>query len=277
VLVYKHFPMTLSPQAAGRVLIKLDDGQPLLAERAVGTGSVLLLGAGVHVDWSNLPLKPLFLPLLARLTLQLAGTETERTMGLAGAPVRIPSRGKVADQAGEPEVEIIRPSGEIVRFRKADQDADGWRYSDTHEAGVYLVRQVNRKPPKQMAFAVNIDPAESDPATVTQAELQARFGTRPLLFCDNPSDLAGTIERLREGTSLWEWFLAAVLIALVLEVFLANRGAAALPAQARPETSTRPQSMESSSSGPAGAAAHDDVRGFLESLQQNAATPSWRE
>ncbi len=116
VLVYKHFPMTWSPQAAGRVLIKLDDGQPLLAERIVGTGSVLLLGTGVHVDWTNLPLKPLFLPLLARLTLHLAGAETERTTGLAGAPVRLPlGRGKVHDQAGEPEVEVVRPSGEVVR------------------------------------------------------------------------------------------------------------------------------------------------------------------
>ena len=266
------------PAGRGPALIKLDDGQTLLAERAVGTGSVLLLGTGVPVDWTNLPLKPLFLPLLARLTLHLAGAETERTMGLAGAPVRLPlGRGKVQDQAGEPEVEIVRPSGEVVRIRKADQAADGWRYSDTHEAGVYLVRQVNRKPPKQMALAVNIDPAESDPAAVTQAELQARFGTRPLLFCANPNDLAGTIERLREGTSLREWFLAAILIALVLEVFLANRGAAALAAQARPETSPRPQSLESSSSGPAGPAAQDDVRGFLESLQQNAATPSLRE
>ena len=54
----------------------------MLAEQAVGAGSVLLLGTGVHVDWTNLPLKPLFLPLLARLTLHLAGAETERTMGL---------------------------------------------------------------------------------------------------------------------------------------------------------------------------------------------------
>ncbi len=49
------------------------------------------------------------------------------------------------------------------------------------------------------------------------------------------------------------------------------------PAQPRPETSTRPQSMASVSSGPAGAAAQDDVRGLLESLQQDAATQSLRE
>ena len=188
VLVYKHFPMTWSPQTTAAALIKLDDGQPLLAERTVGTGSVLLLGTGVHVDWTNLPLKPLFLPLLARLTLHLAGAENERTMGMAGVPVTLPlGRGKVQDQPGEPEVEVVRPSGEVVRIRMADQNADGWRYADTHEAGVYLVRQVNRKPPKLTAFAINIDPAESDPSTVTQADLQARFGTRPLLFCAIPA------------------------------------------------------------------------------------------
>ena len=82
--------MTLRLQSGSRALIKLNDGQPLLAEQAVGTGSVLLFGTGIHVDWTNLPLKPLFLPLLARLTLHLAGAETERTMGLAGAPVTLP-------------------------------------------------------------------------------------------------------------------------------------------------------------------------------------------
>ena len=104
VLVYKHFPMTWGPQSTGRVLIKLDDGQPLLVERPVGAGSVLLARRRVHVDWTNLPLKPLFLPLLARLTFHLAGAETERTMGLAGAPVSAAAwqEDTAQDQAGEP-------------------------------------------------------------------------------------------------------------------------------------------------------------------------------
>ncbi len=277
ILIYKHFPMTLRLQSGSRALIKLNDGQPLLAEQAVGTGSVLLFGTGIHVDWTNLPLKPLFLPLLARLTLHLAGAETERTMGLAGAPVTLPlGRGRDSEPAAAPDIEVVRPSGEIVRIGKSSQDAEGWHYTDTHEAGVYLVRQVNRKPPKQMAFAVNIDPAESDPGTVSQADLQARFGTRPLLLCDNPDALAVTIERLREGTSLWEWFLGAVLIALVLEVFLANRGAAATAAQ-QDGGGARSQSQAPGLAVSEDASAPDDVRGFLESLQQDAAAPGLRE
>ncbi|MGC8641827.1 MAG: vWA domain-containing protein [Isosphaeraceae bacterium] len=290
VLIYKHFPMTWGSQTAARALIKLNDGLPLLAERQVGAGSVLLLGTSLHVDWTNLPLKPLFLPLVARLTFQLAGVEGERTMALAGAPVIVPlGKHRAETGAGKPEVEVVRPSGEAVRPSKLDLVEGGFRYADTHDAGIYLVRLINRKPAQQMAFAVNIDPAESDPATLTKEDLQARFGTRPLFVCDGPGELSETISRLREGISLWEWFLAAVLICLVLEVFLANRRAQApatgtssaagtSPAGTRPEETVTigEQTVTVGTAESATPPVADDVHGFLESLQQEAARPKLR-
>jgi hypothetical protein len=95
-----------------------------------------------------------------------------------------------------------------------------------------------------MAFAVNIDPAESDPASLTRQELEARFGKRPLNFCENPGDLAETIHRLREGTSLWNWFLAAVLVGLVFEVLLANRKASQAAGGQLPQPNRRPRSAQ---------------------------------
>ncbi len=273
VLVYKYFPLKWSALAPPRVLAKLDDGQALLTERTVGQGAVLFLGTAVHVDWTNLPLKPLFLPMVARLTFQLAGAETERTMGLAGAPVAIPLETGPGATVGKPaELEVVRPSGEVVRVRESERGQGGGavRYADTHEAGVYLVKQLDRNPPKPFAFAVNIDPAESDPAALTSTELQSRFGKQPLFFCAEPAELAQTMQRLHEGTSLWEFFLAAVLIALVLEVFVANRGAAAaMTAQPSPAApglqppSIRPETV----SAPAG----DELHGFLQGLEQTAA------
>lgn len=153
-------------------------------------------------------------------------------------------------------------------MREPEQTSGTFRYADTHEVGNYMARLVNRNPAKLFGFAVNIDPAEVEPATTTRQELQARFGKRPLLNCESPADLADTIRRLREGTSLWEWFLTAVLIALVLEVFLANRGALAaqppvpaiLPAGAQPESSPEPTRVS-----PEG-----ELRDFLEHLGQDS-------
>ena len=163
---------------------------------------------------------------------------------------------------------MVRPSGEVLRVREPEQSAGILHYADTHEVGIYLVRMVNRNVTKQLAFAVNIDPAEVDPTTITRQELQARFGQRPLLYCESPADLADTIQHLREGTSLWEWFLSAVLIGLVVEVFLANRGTTS--AQRPPLASAPVRSETDSPQEPTPASPEDEVRGFLEHLEADA-------
>lgn len=280
VLVYKHFPMTWGPQTSARALIKLDDGVPLLVERPIGSGSVLMQGTALHVDWTNLPLKPLFLPLVARLTFHLAGAENAQATGIAGAPVVVPlGRARSGEETGPPEVELVRPSGEVIRLPKPDLVEGGLRYADTHEAGVYLVRLTNRKAGGRMAFAVNIDPAESDPSTIAREDLQSRFGAQPLFFCQSLDELTETVSRLREGVGLWEWFLAAVLIGLVLEVFLANRRVEAQSAGATLATASAQAAP--GGSGPVVLAepheAADELRGFLEGLQREAARPNLRE
>ena len=234
VLVYKHFPDDLGRAVDGPGA----DRSSTTASHCSWSGRSARArscssGPRLHVDWTNLPLKPLFLPLLTRLTFHLAGAEAERTMGLAGAPVSVPlgkGSGPGQGPAMDAEVEVVRPSGEVVRVpqeRSGRQRLPLRRYSRGRRLPGPAGRPASL--PHSTAFAVNIDPAESDPATLTRQELQSRFGNRPLVFCENPDDLAETITRLREGTSLWEWFLAAVLVGLVLEVFLANRGASAGP------------------------------------------------
>ena len=146
------------------MLARLEDGQPLLVERPVGAGSVLLLGTALHVDWTNLPLKPLFLPLLTRLTFHLAGADAERTMGLAGAPVACrraragpgparssPSRSRSFALPArwcacrEPRTNPPAPSATPIRTRPESTWCRHGRSATST---------------RQLAFAVNIDPAE---------------------------------------------------------------------------------------------------------------------
>ena len=237
VLVYQYFPVEAGDGSLVRVLARLDDGQPLLVEKAVGAGSVLFFGTGVHVDWTNMPLKPIFLPLFARLTFHLAGMEAERSQVLAGAPIVVPL---AAGRTKPVEAEVVRPSGETLRLKGDAPDARAFRYADTQDAGVYQVRLLNTVPPKNLAFAVNMDPAESDPATLARAELERRFARRRLAYCDTPADLATATTRLREGVSLRSGFLLAVLAALVAETFLANRRGA-LPPTEGPSSAATPE------------------------------------
>ena len=86
-----------------------------------------------------------------------------------------------------------------------------------------MIRSLDGRQAMPLAFAVNLDPDECDPAAVTPAELKDRFGPHQLVVCENPENIAATIRTLRQGESLWELFLSAVLVALVVESFLANR------------------------------------------------------
>ncbi len=246
VLVHRHFPLTVAAESGARVLARLADDQPLLVERASGAGSVLLLGTALHVEWTNLPLRPVFLPLMVRLTFGLAGVEAGRSSVVAGTPLAVPLRG----QSGPAEVEIVRPSGEVLRVQSPEDGGPGFRYADTHEAGAYLVRLGGPKQRRQYAFAVNLDPDECDATAVSREELAGRFGRWPVVFCDEPEELVATVRRLREGRSLWGVFLAAVLVGLLVEAYLANcRGrkpaAGSAPATRGPQGDRRARAIPS--------------------------------
>ena len=222
VLVYQHVRIAAGEDDAARVLARLDDGEPLLVERRVEEGRVLLLGTSAHVDWTNLPLKKIFLPLVANLVFELSGAERARYDTLAGSPLVLP----LTDTAGPVGVEILPPTGETIR-RTTDEDEsasdDVFRYTDTHQIGIYLVRRLDTVPPLELAYSVNVDPEEADPEEIAREELQKRFAPTPLVFAEDPDDLSSTFAWLREGESLWGLFLTGVLIVLVFESFLANR------------------------------------------------------
>ena len=76
--------------------------------------------------------------------------------------------------------------------------------------------------PTTLAYSVNLDTDETDPKSLSHEELEKRFGNTPVVFADDPEDLASTFRKLREGESLWEFILAGVLLALVFETLISN-------------------------------------------------------
>ena len=222
VLVYKHVRMDAKGSPEARVMARLDDGEPLLVQRGVQQGTTTMLGTSAHVGWTNLPVRPLFLPLLARLTFELAGGERTRHQALAGSPLILP----LEDQLGPSGVEVLPPSGATIRLSTEDDEGNPratFTYADTHEVGIYQLRLLEAVRPRQIAYSVNVDPDEANPSKITPEELETRFAGTPLVFAGDPHDLSSTFTKLKEGESLWEIFLAVVLLLLVFETFLANR------------------------------------------------------
>jgi hypothetical protein len=205
----------------------------------------------MHVGWTNLPLRPIFLPLVVRLTTELAGIEDSHRSILAGRPIELQFV-KATEPLG---VEVVPPSGEIVRLKTesaSGKTGQEFRYPETYDIGIYLIRlletdvknrnkkeggldakdkshalaEISERGAKNattIAYSANVDPREFDPTKMDRDELEKRYAPTPIVFAENADDLSGTFRMLREGKSLWSIFLAAVLLFLVFETFLSNR------------------------------------------------------
>jgi len=222
VLVYKHMRLDVGEGTGVRTLAALDDGEPLLVERTLGQGKVLMLATGAHIGWSNLPLRPLFLPLFARLTFNLAASEQTRLELLAGTPlVR-----EFEKETSPVNVELLTPTDETFRLQTQEEPGKTgqvFRYENTHDIGNYVLRLLEASRPTQIGYSLNVDPDEANPAKVDREELEKAFQPAPLVFAEDPDDLTSTFQTLREGKDLWSLFLYGVLIVLVFETFISNR------------------------------------------------------
>ena len=201
-------------------LIGLAAGGPFLQEVRRGEGRLLLVTVAPDLDWSDLPQRGLFVPLLYRSVAYLAaGSASGETGDLSvrdGGQLRVEG----AD-AGQP-LRLAAPDGTFTTPIQRTVpgavvlDVDG----AVERAGVYTVMQGDRI---LRTVAINEDARESDPTRLEPAEaarqLEAATG-RPVHVVD-PS--VGLAEDAAPGVSLWSVFLALALACLVAETLLTTR------------------------------------------------------
>jgi hypothetical protein len=130
------------------VLIRLASGSPLLIERAVGSGRVLLLTSPLDREWNDLALHPLFVRFLGDATTWAAGIRVDAANAVVGGLLTA----SLGDRAG---AQVFDPKGN--RALTLDESAGNLRFSPD-QAGFYELRGGGRSD----FIAVNVDPRESD-------------------------------------------------------------------------------------------------------------------
>jgi hypothetical protein len=133
------------------------DGLPALVTRSVGEGRSLLWASTIDADWSDLPYRPGYLPLLAAMLRDAAGpAAVARTPLFPGDEVALPW-----PRLGS-ELEIQRPDGKLQRF-PVDLKQRTLRYRDTDAIGVFAVRAISDAgSARRGAFVVNPPEDEAD-------------------------------------------------------------------------------------------------------------------
>lgn len=213
----------LQPEEGARVLARFDDGTPALVEGRVGRGRVMVWGATLDTHWTDLPLQPVYLPLVRRMATHLAGhrptplswtagevAELTGVAALGGDGVTIPYPERVATppEGGAP-IPLVPQEGTAVLALET--------------AGFYLVRTPGDNTGRPYALAVNVDPAESELAHVDPAELAASVRPRSGDTTRAAGGASLTREERERRQSAWWYLLVLALLCLAAEAMLGNR------------------------------------------------------
>ena len=208
----------LQPAEGAEVLARFDDGAPALVERRVGTGRALMLASTVDGIWNDLPLQPVFLPLVHQLARYAAGYAERRrwyTVGEVADLARDPSG--IASDSTRGTLVASSPSGERILIRPDQRPV-----IEFGERGFYELRPESAD--RSVALAANVASAESDLSRVDPEELTLAISAPP------PDTAAISLNAGVNGVAeperrrhLWWWLLAAAFVALAAETVLGNR------------------------------------------------------
>ncbi|GJQ30745.1 MAG: hypothetical protein HBSAPP03_26290 [Phycisphaerae bacterium] len=215
VAITRVLPISASPGAMG-VLLALNDGTPVIATSPpTGTprGLIVCFSTAMHLAWTDLPTKPLMVPLLQELVRQGVGQDASRRDGVAGASLWVPATctellGARGAGATASTAHVVAPSGAIT--------------PPVRHGGVFTARGANAR--TLALLAVNADTAASSTEPRSRddtARWLADLGSPPT-FLDSPGGrppAAGSDAGESSNDIAFQLLLAALALAVVEAFF----------------------------------------------------------
>jgi len=211
---YAYRSVTAAPNT--QVLARFDAGTPALVERKVGSGHVMLWASTLDLSWSDLPLKPVFLPFLHRSMVHLANY-TEPTPWLTIGQVFDPDASSAKAQATGRLA--LTPSGKRLPLEDEGSQA---QVLELTEQGFYEIRG-QKANSDVTVVASNVDPAESDLTALDPAEVvTAATGGAGQNGQQVASDVPLTPEAQERAQRLWWFMLATGILLLGVDTLFSN-------------------------------------------------------
>jgi uncharacterized membrane protein YobD (UPF0266 family) len=206
--------------ASGKsVLMSLANGDPLLIEHKVGSGRVMFITTTADRDWSDLPVKTAYLPMIHSLTNYLAGGKR----GLLDGGISVGDAKELSLPPGYvgKTIRITKPNrqpAEVVM--SAAQDRAAGSFEDNDVAGIYQLglTGTDQESGTPRLYAVNPPFLESRLEEISERELQAKLS--PVRADVVP------IETLQQGGTRRDLalpLLGLLLATLLLEGWFAQR------------------------------------------------------
>jgi hypothetical protein len=193
-----------------RVIVRLGDQTPLLLEKRMGEGRVVLLTTGLDNLTNDFPLHPAFVPFIEQTARYLAGSE--RQGGARAVDSYLELRNAKEQAQG---VEITDPEGKRPLTLGEAASAQSFQLT---EAGFYQLRLANGRTNE---VGVNADPKESNLDVIPDDVLALWQGNGEP--STQQASTGGPAAPKKTPQTLW-WYVMLLVFALAIaESMLASR------------------------------------------------------
>ena len=204
-----YFAVRVDP-GDSRVAARLTDQTPLLLEKKIGEGSVLLFTSGLDNLTNDFPLHPIFVPFVEQTARYLSGTQSHSGARVVDSFLELRS-----SKEQSVSVEVIDPDGHRPLSLKEASSAQTYQLT---RAGFYELQLANGR---HDVIGVNADRRESNLDVIPDDALS--------LWRGNPGGgaaqaaAAGQTQEQTKPFSIWWYIMMLVLAAAVAESLLANQ------------------------------------------------------
>jgi len=199
------------------VLARLDNGDPFLVEKSFGDGRIIVCATAADADWSNLPMRPFFLPLLQRLSVYLASTVFPPRNLDVGKPIVTFLPGADAGK----EAQVATPDGTTAKVKIVKKGERGvLEFGKTERPGLYTVTAPGGE---ATHYVVNASRRESDLQRLTATELDELAKQHGVGLVRSGAEYQALDRTRRYGSELWKTLLWVLLGLAFLEIFLQQK------------------------------------------------------
>jgi hypothetical protein len=212
----KIYYATVVDPGRSRVVARLADGVPLVMDKQMGQGHVLLFASGFDNVTNDLPLNPAFVPFVDESARYLAGVERLSGARVVDSFVALRSVTNDAASAGA-TVQVIGPDGKRPLSLQEEATAQSFQLS---HAGFYQIRFANGR---DALIAVNPDRRESGLDLIPADVLKLWSGSAGSDTSSTEAAKAAATEEKKNPYSLWWWIMLMILFAAVAESVVASR------------------------------------------------------
>lgn len=219
----------MTPRPGAQVWLPLADGRPLVIAHEQGAGTVVRIAIAAHPGWSNLPLRPAFVPLMQQLMLAVAGRGPAGEVGV-GEPIRVPLSefDRIGGPIGGAARYTVEPPGEAESAIEPRRDGEpSLVFPDTDRPGVYRFRRFGKDDSGTERTSATLRVAEVDAA---ESQLRDAAPERVRAFAEavggrvfgNLDTLLAEEQTDRFGREVWRWLWLGLLGVMVGELVVAQ-------------------------------------------------------